>query len=197
MKKLMIVVSAVMMACAVNAANYLWGFNSGDTVAPDGQYFGEGSYADATALLYLGTVTAGTDGWTGLDSATLLASGTMNGDPFYNWGNHDADNMSSSDAVTTASGQAYTLVLVDAAGVTDLASYDGKYVSVTGTSNINAIPGAGETTYYASFESPAVFGASDWADVPSGGGTGDVPEPTSGLLLLLGVAGLALKRKNA
>ena len=34
--------------------------------------------------------------------------------------------------------------------------------------------------------------AANWASVPSG----DVPEPTSGLLLLLGVAGLALRRKQ-
>ena len=192
MKKLMIVASAVMMACAVNAANFVWGFTSGDTVAPDGSYFGEGSYADATALLYLGTVTAGTEGWTGLDSATLLASGTMNGAPFYNWGNHDADNLSNNTAVNDRGGQAYTLILVDGTGVTDLASYDGKYVSVTGTSAGMSIPGAGETVYYASFESDSAFGASDWADVPT-----SVPEPTSGLLMLLGMAGLALRRKQA
>ena len=33
-----------------------------------------------------------------------------------------------------------------------------------------------------------------WADVGSGGG--DVPEPTSAMLMLLGVAGLALRRKQ-
>jgi hypothetical protein len=121
----------------------------------------------------------------------------MNGDPFYNWGNFDTSAMNTSGAVDEKGGQAYTLILVDAAGVTDLASYDGKYVSYAGTSDGKSIPGAGETTYYAAFVTDTTFGASDWADVPSGGGTGDVPEPTSGLLLLLGVAGLALKRKNA
>ena len=40
-------------------------------------------------------------------------------------------------------------------------------------------------------------GGSGWSGGSGGGGAGDVPEPTSGLLLLLGVAGLALKRKNA
>ena len=41
----------------------------------------------------------------------------------------------------------------------------------------------------------ATQNASNWAS--SGGGGEPVPEPTSGLLLLLGMAGLALKRKRA
>ena len=190
----MIAVSAVMMACAVNAASYIWGFNSAETVAPDGAYFGEGSYSDATAMLFLGTVTAGADGWEGLSSATLLASGNMNGDPDYNWGQFDTDTMPSSDLVNALGGQAYTLILLDSGSVSDLASYEGKYVSVTGTSDGFSIPGAGETVYYAAFTTDTVFGASDWADTPAPGPTPPViPEPTTGLLVLLGVAGLALR----
>ena len=192
MKKLMIVASVVVMACAVNAGSYVWGFNSSETKAPDGNYFGEGSYADATALLYLGTITAGPEGWEGLDTARLLTSGTMNGDPDYNWGNFDTTAMNSSTYVNERGGDAYTLILLDGTGITDLASYDGKYVSVTGTSEGFSIPGAGETTYYAAFTSLATFTADDWADVPQ-----SVPEPTSSLLMLLGVAGLALRRKRA
>ena len=44
--------------------------------------------------------------------------------------------------------------------------------------------------------------SSSWQTIGSaggegGGGSGAVPEPTSGLLMLLGVAGLALRRKQA
>lgn len=196
MKKLMIVISTVMMACAVNAASYVWGFSDGNTVAPDGSYFGEGGYADATAMLFLGTVTAGAEGWEGLSSATLLVSGNMNDAPDYNWGNHDPNSPNSSDLVNALGGQAYTLILLDSGSVSDLASYDGKYVSVTGTSEGFSIPGAGETVYYAAFTSDATFGASDWADTPAPGPTPPViPEPTTGLLVLLGVAGLALRRR--
>ena len=41
------------------------------------------------------------------------------------------------------------------------------------------------------------FDGSHGAFETNGGGTWNVPEPTSGLLLLLGVAGLALRRKQA
>jgi hypothetical protein len=50
--------------------------------------------------------------------------------------------------------------------------------------------------YYAQFMDNNAIAS--WSSMTSGGGgSGDVPEPTSGLLLLLGVAGLALKRKVA
>ena len=52
----------------------------------------------------------------------------------------------------------------------------------TGNASINFTTGAGLSS-----------GSSAW----SSGGWQAVPEPTSGLLLLLGVAGLALKRKKA
>lgn len=44
-------------------------------------------------------------------------------------------------------------------------------------------------------QASATQNASNWAS--SGGGGEPVPEPTSGLLMLLGAAGLALKRKRA
>ena len=47
--------------------------------------------------------------------------------------------------------------------------------------------------------SPGTFNiaASSFANSGTIGGSGSVPEPTSGLLVLLGIAGLALKRKHA
>ena len=46
-------------------------------------------------------------------------------------------------------------------------------------------------TYYADFtDYNTAIGSSDWATMA-------VPEPTSGLLMLIGMGGLALKRKKA
>ena len=64
-----------------------------------------------------------------------------------------------------------------------------KYV-VTGVSNSVKTPGA-TTTNIANFNIP------NTATLTPGNWTAAAPEPTSGLLLLLGVAGLALKRKRA
>ena len=74
-----ILITAVAIVCAAafaNAASIAWGFGSADTKAPDGEYFGEGSHADATAFLFLGSVTAGESGWD-VGSATILATANM------------------------------------------------------------------------------------------------------------------------
>ena len=187
MKKLMIAAAIVCAAAYANAASIAWGFGNAETKAPDGEYFGEGSYADATAFLFLGTVTA-SDTAFDTSSATLLASGGFDED-WWAYGNVDADNLSSSEALTsTAAGQAYTLILLDMAGATSLDDFVGDYALVAGESAQIAVPGA-VTSYYADFSSiDPVRTSSTMANAP---------EPTAGLLLLLGMAGLALKRKNA
>ena len=61
------------------------------------------------------------------------------------------------------------------------------YISATDVGTTGA---AGQAASFA-FDASATASASNWAS------TAAVPEPTSGLLLLLGMAGLALKRKRA
>ena len=41
MKKLMLLASAVAMACTVQAANFQWGFQSADIIDINGNYMGE------------------------------------------------------------------------------------------------------------------------------------------------------------
>ena len=61
------------------------------------------------------------------------------------------------------------------------------------TTTISLTPG--DASAEAPFAYGATFSVGGWYTITSGGTP--VPEPTSGLLMLLGIAGLALKRKRA
>ena len=111
MKKLIIAVAIVCATAFANAASIAWGFSSADTVAPDGEYFGEGSYADATAFLFLGAVTAGESGWE-IGTATILATANMDPNNF-NWGATDTSSTAGMLTADAAAGDTVTLVLLD------------------------------------------------------------------------------------
>ena len=72
-----------------------------------------------------------------------------------------------------------------------------KYVIISGQTNMtkDITASAATTTFAAANVSGIVGNASNWQSFGSAGPI--APEPTSGLLLLLGMAGLALKRKHA
>ena len=197
MKKLVVIASVMVAACSLQASSFIWGFQNNETVDPNGAYFGEGTYADASAFLYLGTANV-TGGALDISDLTYVTSvGAMNPDPDYNWGVFSTDAMASSDLVSTTAAQEYTLVLVAQDGLTTLSDGDVyDMIVATGTSAITAIPGAGDTTYYAKFVDATQFGAGDWQNLTVGSSSA-VPEPTSGLLMLLGMAGLALRRRRA
>ena len=181
MKKLIIAAAVVCTATFVQAANFIWGSSGGEWYDQDGNEMYGG-----TAFLYLGTVTA-SDSAFNTSAATLITSSGFD-DNQWAYGNVDTDNLTSSDLVaSTDAGQAYSIVLVNKA-VSTLDSYEGEYTILTGTSLQKAIPGA-TVSYYADFSNPA-------APVTTSSTMG-VPEPTSGLLMLLGMAGLALRRKQA
>ena len=182
MKKLVILVSALSMACALNAASYVWGLASGDFQDHSGNELYTG-----TAFLYLGTVTAsGTEFSTA--GATYIASAGFD-DTLWAYGQPSTETIQNSDAIaSTAAGQSYSIVLLEESGVTSLDGYEGYYAIVNGTSIEGSIPGV-TVTKYADFTNgtDSAYTTSYMA----------APEPTSGLLLLLGMAGLALKRKRA
>ena len=170
------------MARSLHAASFTWGNGSFDYTGPNG----EADYDGGKAFLFLGTVTAGATAFDS-SSATFITS-TLFDDANWVYGNVDTDNLSSSDAVTsTAAGQAFTLIVVDK-DVASLDGFEGNYYLYNGTSDSPGVLPGVTPVYYAQFMDNNPIAT--WS-------TMSVPEPTSGLLMLLGMAGLALKRKRA
>ena len=186
------------LACSVQAGSFVWGFQGGcdDPLGTSG-----GWYEDATAFLYLGSVTFADGAWN-TSGATLLASSGYDTVGGVGYGQLDSDvaTLPANDAVQSTGGQVYTLILVDGTSVGSLTDYkgDGKYAYIeSGTSGSNYRMVGTDVEYYSTMLSDT------WVDniatMPTGGWVelGAVPEPTSGLLLLLGGAMLALRRRRA
>ena len=202
MKKLMIAAAVALAATFANAGAYVWGFGSGADVTPGGDVTLDEYLTGGTAMLFLGTIAqtatgegSGIDAKYSLDftGLTKLATSGQAGDPDYTFGQIQFNAGTTSDAVTTDASQAYTLILFADSGVTDYENYQGYYYVQTGTSVLATDPDSG--TLYSDFTFADPVGGNDWRT--AGPAPIDSPEPTSGLLLLLGVAGLALKRKKA
>ena len=192
MKKLVIAAAVMASAVFANAASTCWGFKSDEIKGIDGKYIGEGSIADATAFLFIGTVTAGANGWTFSENADIIT--TANQHPTaYNFGYFNESTTAGMPDLNLAGGDTITLILLD--GVVDdtidaFKAYKGNYIiSSVDTVTATAIPGATPVPYLKAVDTKT-YGAGDWLATPA-------PEPTSGLLLLLGVAGLALRRRRA
>lgn len=189
MKKLMTIACAVAFAAAAQAGTYVWGFGSGMDEAPAGGYLESG-----TAMLFLGTVgeTLNADGTYTLNFGTLTPTATDGQNPdTYTFGAYSyPDNTASSDAVLEAGGQAYSLILFSESNVADYKGYKGSYFLVTGDSLSMPDPEHDEI-HYADMTFNSAVTTDMWKTASA------VPEPTSGLLLLLGMAGLALRRRRA
>ena len=181
MKKIMIVAAIVCAAALSHGATVLWG---GAIATPDGNdTLPAGTQA---ALLYSATGFSGAatslDGWsigsTADNGGSVAQLYTLTGADSANWafqGTYSVDG--SVDGY-------YAVLVLNAAG--DMASY-------YNAGNISGTTGASSPTN--------IKVNMDWSSTEyltsDGYTTAVAPEPTSGLLILLGMAGLALKRKRA
>ena len=173
MKKIMIAVAAMVMAVVANAASVDW------------QVTGSTSQAGYTAYVMAGDVVTS---WSSV--ADVQAAALVSGQIAKDGRNYRVNGTETDAALTKSSSFYYVVVNADASQYAVSGAFAGAdYVYDTTAAPPEAAPSVGPTFNV----KDATF--SDWAKAD--GPTGDVPEPTSGLLLLVGAAALALKRKVA
>ena len=179
MKKVMLALAVVAMAAFVQAASYNWSVGNDwiveDNVGTDG--FGNAGWSvyffDATTKSDITSALAGND-TTVLSSA--LGSSTT-GD--FGMLMFNGSGFTAADDATSIAGY---LVILD--GNSNFYASDSITVTVSDANK------AGAEVAFAFGEMNTT---DSWTKMESSNG----PEPTSGLLLLLGMAGLALRRKQA
>ena len=175
MKKLITVAAAVMLGMVANAASVAWDNGDGDLYG-----YGTGAAASGYAVYFFDTgamsVADANTYLTNGDVATLIAAGHEGEDADGGWVEGEAAGYTAGNSIT-----AYLIAF----NTDDAANATFAYVSETADITL---PSSGMSANY-SFDLSSSATASNWTAV--------APEPTSGLLLLLGMAGLALKRKRA
>ena len=189
MKKLMIAAAIVCAAALAQAASIGWTNAGLGNFAGDAYkifVIGQGGDADHK-VSDIAAITAMLDAGTDV-SAYEFGSGTISGT--------GTANVLASNSGKTLDAGTYTSFLVVFNSDDPVAGQD-KYCVVSGIAN--------QTITFSATKASASFGTgnsgaaivNDPDNWKSYGPSADTPEPTSGLLLLLGVAGLALKRKRA
>ena len=184
MKKVIVFAAALLVAVLAQAASIGWTLAGANNYTGDKYLFfvvgqnGAASIDMITALLDAGE---SVDGYA-FGSGTIAANGT-------------------GSTVAASSGKK-----IDGAGTYDAfyvifdsatpSSGESKYALVSGAANLTktATETTSGLTFAAGNQSAYLNDAANWKAYGAGG---DVPEPTSGLLALVGLAGLALRRRRA
>ena len=191
MKKLMIMLGAVAVAIGVQAASIDW------SVGLNSWTLNDGSKAAAGYTVYL------INGSTALDTiaaAINSTTGAFDSDQTWVYGSSTttgskgkvAELTTTTDKLTRGTDYDFSVLMIDATAeggpkyMVSAVATQTAYLSGTdeamGVSFTASLLGANALTYN------ATSAANGWAAVP---------EPTSGLLMLLGMAGLALRRRRA
>ena len=183
MKKLMFMLAVAIAAVSAQAASVDWSMNvidSGAAWKGNNAYVMAFNGSDYDAVINLLTVTGSDNMATDLDAYVLKDNGASQ----YAVSNSRGAAKASGTATNVAGDTMFWVVFTD--GSMD----GGSAITWTTASNI------GDYDYEAGSPSPGVF-ALTAASFANSGTIASVPEPTSGILLLIGMAGLALRRKRA
>ena len=193
MKKLMIAFAAVAVAVVAQAASVDWSvnqrswtLNSGSNAASGTSvYLIDGNTALTTIAAAINATTGAFDqnqSWVFGSSVTTGTRGAV------------AELTATTDKLTAGNDYDFSILVID----TTVAN-DPKYMVSKAFSQTAYLAGTDEAMGVA-FDA-SYFGANaltyNATSAANGWAAAAVPEPTSGLLLLLGMAGLALKRKRA
>lgn len=190
MKKLMIAAAIAMIAGLTQAANAKWNVSNvripvatnvkidqtGIVTTTDSDKFAAGALT--ISLFYQGVDAETNPAWKLITSAATTGEGAK--------GTADFWTQAQAEAVFEEIGDKTVNFKITA----DYTTADGVY-SYTGTTSkdLKSIASSAQTVSF------NMNNVGSWDYKANGGG--DTPEPTSGLLLLIGVAGLALRRRRA
>lgn len=204
MKKLMVLAAIATVAISSQAANWSWNMGSSSLMYAYGSTTADKTlFSSTTAKAYM---------FAYVDANSQAAVFNQ----WYNGGNYGVTTLTG--AVTGRDGQPETKLFTDGQVAVDTQHYDFQtadtqkkfffaliddaghlFISGTKTGNVSQMEGGTVLAFSAQAASLAdrgaatAFGSAGWYKQASGG----VPEPTSAMLMLLGVAGLALRRRRA
>ena len=182
MKKMIVFGIAAIAACAVNAASFAWAAASVNGTDGSGTVLTSTSDAATIVLAYLGNGTADWDSAVAVQTGTWTIKSAKGKNTATVGGNYTGTGTGG-----LADGNIYAVMVQDELG--------GLH-QIAGTTTYTVSGYSGDTWSGPTFTFASANYVADKASYPAGGSAGDGPEPTSGLLLLVGAGILGLRRKQ-